>query len=341
MQRSVSSGQTGILLVNLGTPDRPDRASVGRYLAEFLMDRRVIELPWIFRLLLVRGIIVNFRAHRSAAAYRKIWTEEGSPLLVYSNALAQGLGQKLGPGFQVEVAMRYGAPSINDVIDKLLAAECENLIVVPLYPQYSGSTSGSVFDAVAEVLMKRRRVPQFQFIDAYYQRPEYIESIAASIEAHWQKNGRGEKLVMSFHGVPQKYVKRGDPYQHQCEASANAIAKRLGLDPSDWLLVYQSRFGAEPWLQPYCDKTLEALPSEGVKSIDIICPGFSVDCLETLEEIQMENKELFLEAGGEQFHYVACLNDSEDHIRVMQSVVNSALNQLSGAPGVASSSARD
>ena len=295
-----SSTTVGVLLVNLGTPERPVCPALRDYLSEFLMDPRVIEIPKLLRAVLVRGIIVNVRSHKSAATYRQIWTEDGSPLLVNSMKLGDKVSQVLAKqrgSYQVEVAMRYGKPSVADKIASLHAQGIRTLVVIPLYPQYSGSTNGSTFDALGAAFSKQRWVPKLHFVSDYYQRDSYIKAIGDSISQHWQQHGRNQKLLMSFHGIPQKYITRGDPYQAQCRASAAAIANYLDLNESDWMLVFQSRFGAEEWLQPYCDQTLKSLPAQGIKSVDIICPGFSADCLETLEEIEGE-KQRVLYPGG-------------------------------------------
>lgn len=316
-----SNNKVGVLLVNLGTPDRPVCPSLRKYLAEFLMDPRVIEIPRLLRLILVRGIIVNFRSHKSAATYREIWTKEGSPLLINSQKLSDKVGTVLGDDFIVELAMRYGEPSVEDKLASLHQQGVRKLIVIPLYPQYSGSTNGSTFDAIGKALSKQRWVPDLSFVSAYYQRDSYIRAIGDSIKSHWQKNGRSQKLLMSFHGIPKKYTVKGDPYENQCRQSAQDLADYLGLTQDEWQLVFQSRFGAEEWLQPYCDQTLKELPSKGVKSIDIVCPGFSADCLETLEEINGENREYFIGAGGKNYHYIPCLNDSDPHAKLMSEIV--------------------
>ncbi|MDG1905635.1 MAG: ferrochelatase [Arenicella sp.] len=310
-QRRVN--KRGVLLVNLGTPDRPVCPSLRRYLAEFLMDPRVIELPHLLRTILVRGIIVNVRSHKSAAAYREVWTDAGSPLLINTNNVAEKTQTILGDGFHVEVAMRYGNPSIQAGLDALFKAGIRDVTVIPMYPQYSGSTNGSTFDALTDALKKHRWIPKLNFISEYYQHPQYINAICESIKAHWQEHGRADRLMMSFHGVPKKYITKGDPYYAQCQATALAVAERLGLGPEDWMLVFQSRLGAEEWLKPYCDETLKTLPSQGIKAVDVICPGFSVDCLETIEEIDGENREYFIDAGGERYSYIKCLNDSDAH----------------------------
>lgn len=316
-----STPRIGVLLANLGTPSRPVCPGLRRYLSEFLQDPRVIELPRFFRWLLVKCIIINFRAHKSARIYRKIWTDEGSPLLLNSLALAQATSKTLGDDYHVVCGMRYGAPSIQEKLQELHDAGTREVIVIPMYPQYSGSTNGSTFDAVAKTYSRFRWVPKLKFIDSYYQNPLYIKGIANSVRRQWAHYPRGQKLIMSFHGVPQKYIEKGDPYQAQCQASANAIASELELKDDEWMLVFQSRFGAQEWLQPYCDKTLESLPASGIKNIDIICPGFSADCLETLEEIEQENREVFEQAGGEQYRYIPCLNDHADHAALMADIV--------------------
>ncbi len=322
---STSNKKVGVLLCNLGTPDRPVCPGLRKYLAEFLMDPRVIELPKLFRAILVRGIIVNFRSHKSAATYREIWTDQGSPLLLNSVALGEKVSTLLGDDFQVEVAMRYGNPSIESKVQALHQAGVRKVIAIPMYPQYSGSTNGSTFDALGAAFAKQRWVPKLSFVSDYYQHDEYIAAIAESVKEHWAKHGRKQKLVMSFHGVPKKFSHRGDPYEWQCKESAQRIADYLELEDDEWILVFQSRLGAEEWLQPYCDKTLQGFPEQGVKSVDIICPGFSADCLETLEEIDGENKEYFMEAGGEAYSYIPCLNAHDRHAELMANVVKANL----------------
>ena len=316
-----SSSLIGVLLVNLGSPERPVCPGLRKYLSQFLTDPRVIELPSFFRHLLVKGIIINVRSHKSAATYREIWTERGSPLLEHTEDLSKKVQKKLGKKYIVDFAMRYGKPDIEQKIQHLHDQGCRKLIILPMYPQYSGSTTGSVFDDLGKALSKQRWVPELEFINEYYQNPKYIDAICNSISQHWKKQGRAQKLIISFHGVPQRYVENGDPYQQQCEKTAEQIAKQLKLKKDQWMLVFQSRFGAQPWLQPYCDETLKALPAQGTKAVDIICPGFSADCLETLEEIEQENKEYFIEAGGEDYRYIPCLNASSDHVDLVCDIV--------------------
>lgn len=316
-----SDGKTGVLLINLGTPERPVCPGLRTYLAEFLMDPRVIELPALFRAILVRGIIVNTRSHKSAAAYREVWTEQGSPLMVNTAGLGDKVRTLLGDDFDVEIAMRYGKPSIKDKLKVMHDRGIRKIIAIPLYPQYSGSTNGSTFDAIGQALSRQRWVPSLNFVSDYYQREAYIKAVGESIKAHWAEHGKKQKLILSFHGVPKNYITKGDPYLSQCEHSAQQIANYLSLEQDEWMLVFQSRLGAQEWLKPYCDETLKSLPSQGVKSVDIVCPGFSVDCLETLEEIDGENKEYFLQAGGQAYSYIPCLNDSTHHAELMFDII--------------------
>lgn len=329
----------GILITNLGTPDAPDRRSLRRYLKEFLSDPRVVEAPrWLWWVIL-NLVILNIRPARSAEAYRKIWTPEGSPLWIYTRKLAHGVESRIGELFQappvIEVAMRYGQPSIPAALGRMHEACVDKLLVLPLYPQYSGSTTGSTFDAVARELTGWRWVPQLRFINGYHDHDIYIDALAARIRRAWSKQ-RGELLLMSFHGVPERYLRAGDPYYCQCQATARRLADKLELTEDQWRVVFQSRFGREPWLQPYCDETLKALPGEGVRNVDVVCPGFAVDCLETLEEIAMQNRELFVEAGGETFQYIPCLNDEPAHRDVLLDLIEQHAGDwtLNDDPGV-------
>ena len=326
-----SQAVTGILLTNLGTPDAATTSAVRRYLAEFLSDPRVVEFPRLLWMLILHGIILNIRPSRSAHAYRQVWTDEGSPLLAIAKrqaaAISSALEQQLNSPVKVELAMRYGSPSVESALEKLRQANVQHLLIVPLYPQYSASTSASTFDAVADVLKKWRWLPHLRMVMDYHKHGQWINAVAQSIREHWQEHGRGEKLMMSFHGLPKKYLLNGDPYHCQCHASARLIAEQLELEQDQWQLVFQSRFGREEWLQPYCDKTLETLPENGTKSVDIVCPGFSADCLETLEEVAMQNRDIFLSAGGQQYAYIPALNDRPDHI---QALVELIVNNLQG-----------
>ncbi len=315
----------GLLLINLGSPDAPDRGAVKRYLREFLNDRRVVEMPrWLWWPIL-NGVILNLRPRRSAAAYQRIWTPEGSPLLVHTRALAEGLQARLGEAVRVEMAMRYGKPSIAAGLEKLRAAGCERILVFPLYPQYSATTTGSAFDAVTEELRRWRWIPELRLISQYYDHPDYIAALAASVRDYQERHGTPERLLISFHGIPQRFADQGDPYPHQCRATAEALAAALELGPGQWEMSYQSRMGREPWLAPATADRLAALPGEGVRSVQVICPGFAADCLETLEEIAMENRDRFLAAGGETFGYIPCLNESPAHLNALTALARQHL----------------
>ncbi len=308
---------TGILLVNLGTPDAPTAKALRRYLADFLWDRRVTELPRLLWWFALHGVILRIRPARSARLYEKVWTENGSPLLSISKLQAQALQNSLGEEFKVVLAMRYGNPSIANGLEEL--RNVERIIVLPLYPQYSGTTTGSSFDAVAEVLKTWRVVPDLRFISDYHDNSAYINALIAQIKAYWDQHGVAEKLLFSFHGIPQRFVIAGDPYADQCHKTAKLVA--LGLEIENWEVVFQSRFGREKWLEPYADHKLITLAKGGVKRVDVVCPGFSADCLETLDEINRENRDIFLEAGGEEFHYIPALNDSDEHIEALVEIL--------------------
>jgi protoporphyrin/coproporphyrin ferrochelatase len=323
----------GVLLVNLGTPDAPRTPEVRRYLAEFLADPRVVEmarLPWW---LILHGIILRTRPRRSAAAYRKVWDDQGSPLLAIgrrqADALRQNLAAALGDRVRVELAMRYGNPSLAAGLERLRQAGIGRLVVLPLYPQYAGATTASTFDGLSEVLRRWRWLPELHFITHYHLRPAYLDALAQSVRDHWAAQGEPERLLLSFHGIPKAYADQGDPYPLQCAATASALAERLGLPTDRWQLSYQSRLGRAEWLRPYTDQTLEAWGKAGVGRVDVLCPGFAADCLETLEEIAQENRHLFQQAGGGEYHYIPALNDRPDHIAALAELV---LERLGGAP---------
>lgn len=317
--------RAGVLLTNLGTPDAPRRKDLRRYLKQFLSDPRVVELPRPLWWLILNLVILNVRPGRSAAAYRKIWTEQGSPLLVNTRRVTEGLLADLDDHFPqrplVKFAMRYGEPSIPSVLRQMYDAPLQRLLVLPMYPQYSGSTTGSTFDAVSRELRRWRWVPELRFVSSYHDHELYIDALAQRVHHAWNENHRGELLLMSFHGVPRRYLLKGDPYHCQCHATARLLAARLDLRDDQWKVVFQSRFGREPWLQPYCDETLASLPGRGVRRVDVVCPGFAVDCLETLEEIAMQNRELFEHSGGESFQYIPCLNDDPAHLDLMRKLI--------------------
>ena len=313
-----------VVLVNLGTPDAPDTPSVRRYLSEFLSDPRVVELPRWKWWPILHGIILRIRPRRSAHAYQQVWTERGSPLMVHSEALATAVGARLsavaaGPVW-VRSAMRYGRPALAAVLRELQAENVRRILILPMYPQYSGTTTGSVFDALADELKAWRWIPDLAFVNDYYRHPGYAEAIAESVRRHWAQQGR-RHLLLSFHGIPARYLHAGDPYHCHCHATARRVAELLGLGERDWTIAFQSRVGREPWLRPYTDETISAMPARGIRAIDVICPGFAVDCLETLEEIAVENRERFLSAGGEQFSYIPCLNESDEHAALVAQLV--------------------
>jgi len=330
----------GIIITNLGSPSAPTPKALKRYLAEFLADPRVVETPrWLWWCIL-NGIILNIRPRRSAKAYAKVWTDHGSPLTHTMSELTVALRISLAKKFQqgdnlnfvVDFAMRYGEPSIEETMVRLQNQGVQRFIVLPLYPQYSASTTASTFDEFARVMSHLRWQPSLDFLPAYYDNPHFVHSIATSIQQFRQQNGSGELLVFSYHGVPQRYLHKGDPYHCQCLKTSRLIVDILGLEDTQHKTYFQSRFGREPWLQPYMDKSLVKLAEQGYKKIDIICPGFSIDCLETLEEVQMEARQEFIDAGGESLNYIPCLNASFNHVqlieRLLESHIESHLSQL-------------
>lgn len=325
-----SNPPLGVLLTNLGTPEAPTPRAVRRYLAEFLSDPRVVEAPRWLWLPALYGIILTIRPRRSAAAYAKIWWDEGSPLLVIARrqqrALQQRLDEVLNRPAHVALAMRYGEPSLARGLDELRDAGAEKILLLPMYPQYSATTTATTFDRVAEILRGWRDQPALRTVMHYPGEPAYIRALAGSVRRYWQAHGRGERLMLSFHGIPKRYAKKGDPYPRDCGLTGQRLAAELGLDGGEWKTCFQSRFGREPWLQPYTDKTLEAWAREGVKTVDVLCPGFSADCLETLEEIAIGNRELFEASGGERLSYIPALNDDPAHIDMLAGLVERELS---------------
>lgn len=314
----------GILLVNLGTPDQPTPAALRRYLGEFLADPRLTEMPrWLWRLIL-HGIILRVRPKRSAHAYQQIWTENGSPLLYWSKQQVKALRQQLEQSslpITVALGMRYGHPSIAQSLETLRQANTRYLLILPLYPQYSATTTASVFDAIGKTLQYWRWLPDIRFISHYHDYPAYIQALTQQIRSYWQQHGQADKLLFSFHGIPQRFFLNGDPYFCECHKTARLVAEQLQLPAERWQVVFQSRFGREPWLQPYTDEQLKSLAAAGTARVDVICPGFAADCLETLEEIAKQNRDLFLQAGGQAFHYIPALNDNPEHIQMMVSLI--------------------
>ncbi len=315
------TSKTAVLLTNLGTPGSLDRVAVKQFLKQFLSDKRVVEIPRPPWWLILNGIVLPLRSGKTLRGYQRIWTDEGSPLMVYSRRQQSALQQKLGDEIPVALAMRYGNPSFENVVGKLMESGLNRLIVLPLYPQNSATTTATTFYHLADNLAGYRNLPSVHFIDSYYQHPAYIQALANSVRAHWQELEHRNHLVMSFHGLPQINVDRGDPYYDQCQNSAKMLAGKLELEESNWSLCFQSRFGKQAWLKPYTSDVLSELAANDIKKVDIICPGFSADCLETLDEIQIEYRDLFMTQGGEQFHYIGALNDSDDHIEMMHALV--------------------
>ena len=324
--------RTAVLFCNLGTPDAPTASALRRYLGEFLSDHRVVEIPRLVWMLILHGIILRIRPAKSALKYASIWTAEGSPLKVWTERQAQALNAvfaKRNEQVSVRYAMRYGNPSMASQLDALKAEGFTRVLVMPAYPQYSGTTTASVFDAVYTWGQRTRLLPEFRFINHYHDHPAYIAALAQQVRAHWAAHGQGERLVMSFHGVPERTLHLGDPYHCECYKTARLLGECLGLAKSQYIVTFQSRFGKAKWLEPYTEPTLVALAEQGVKKVDLICPGFTSDCLETLEEIAQEAQEAFHAAGGDTFHYIPCLNDSPQWVDAMRSL---CLQHMAGWP---------
>lgn len=321
--------KVGVLITNLGTPDAPTTPAVRRYLAEFLADPRVVELPrWLWRIIL-HGVILRIRPARSAKAYESVWRDDGSPLLIHTRNQAQALAAELstryGKQVSVKFAMRYGNPSIASVAEELMAEGCRKLLVLPLYPQYSATTTGSTFDAISHWLRQRRWLPNLRFVTHYHDHPLYIQALAKQVKKHWQNHGRTQKLILSYHGIPKRYLLQGDPYHCECYKTSRLLGEALSVETGFIITTFQSRFGREEWLKPYTDETLKKLPEQGIHSIQIMCPGFSSDCLETVEEIDEENREYFMEAGGERYEYIEALNASATHIQALTGIIEENL----------------
>lgn len=319
---------TGVLLVNLGSPQSCATADVRRFLRRFLSDQRVIEAPRWLWFLVLNLLILPRRPQKSAAAYSKIWQQDGSPLVVLSQRLGEKLGAALkAQNIHVGVAMRYSAPEIDAVMQQLRAVGCERVILLPLYPQYSATTSATIVDALNQTLSKMRNQPEMRYIKDFYQQDFYINALAEHIGSFWQQYGRAQKMLFSFHGLPQSYVAKGDPYQQQCETTAALLAQKLNLSADEWQMSFQSRFGRQEWLQPYTDATLMQLGREKCPSLTVFCPGFSVDCLETLEEIAITGKAQFQQNGGGDFAYISALNDSDIHVTMLRALIEQHLWQ--------------
>ena len=328
-----AAARVGVLLVNLGTPDSPSYFDVQRYLKQFLSDRRVIDTPRAIWLPLLYGVVLPFRPFKTAANYRKIWMPEGSPLAVYSRRLtdkiAESLSRESTVPARVALAMTYGNPSIEAALAQFAQHNVQRLLVLPLYPHYCGSTTGSVFDAVSRALSRVRWLPEMRFINDYHDDPGFIAALAARIEAQWQSDGARSHLLLSYHGIPLSYVRDGDPYQSQADATTRLLVQRLGLSEGEWSHCYQSRFGRVEWLKPYAVDTIAKLAAQGVRNLTVVSPAFAVDCLETLEEIAVEYRDLFKSKGGERLALVPGLNDGDDHVAALGAVIKA---HLSGWP---------
>ena len=316
--------RTAILLINLGTPEAPTRAAVRRYLKEFLFDPRVVEIPRPLWWLILNGIILNLRPAKSAAKYAQIWNRDGSPLMAHTERQAKLLRGYLGEQGQsalvVAFAMRYGEPSIASVLARLHRQRCERILILPLYPQYAASTTASALDAISDCLRRTRNIPELRMVKHFHDHPAYIAALAESVRKHWGLHGKPDKLLMSFHGLPRYTLERGDPYHCECQKTARLLAESLTLAPEQYQISFQSRFGRAEWLQPYTAATLAQWGHEGMRRVDVICPGFVADCLETLEEISMEGRAEFLQAGGKEFHTIPCLNENDAWIRALAQI---------------------
>jgi len=321
----LSTERIGILLVNSGTPEAPEPAAVRAFLARFLADRRVVQLPRALWLPLLYGVVLPLRPPRVARKYRRIWTDAGSPLRELTVSLraelAGVLAQRVLAPLLVEVGMLYSAPDVSAALERLRAGGAQRLLVLPLFPQYCGATTGAAFDQVSAALQRLRWLPDLQLVADYHDHPGYIEALRASIEAHWKAHGRTPHLLMSFHGIPERYCRQGDPYHKRCHSTARLLADELLLQEREWSVSFQSRFGPAQWLRPYTQAVLTAMPARGVREVTVICPGFAVDCLETLEEIAIENRALFMQAGGQRFEYVPALNDSSAHAHCLADLI--------------------
>jgi ferrochelatase len=331
-----SPARIGVLLVNLGTPAAPTAQAVRPYLKQFLSDPRVVEIPRLVWWPILNGIILNTRPAKSAAKYASIWMEEGSPLKVHTerqaSLLAGYLTQAGHPELKVGWAMRYGAPSIPDSLNALRAQGCTRILVIPAYPQYASSTTASVMDEVARSMQHWRNLPEIRYIRNFHDDPGYIAALAGSVREHWAQHGQADKLLMSFHGVPRRTLELGDPYHCECYKTARLVGEALALPPERLMVTFQSRFGKAEWLQPYTQPTLEALAAGGLGRVDVMCPGFTADCLETLEEISMECREAFLEHGGKEFHYIPCLNERHDWIAALTALCRQHLGHWLETP---------
>lgn len=311
-----------VILVNLGTPATTDVKDIRRFLRQFLSDKRVVELPRLIWYPILYGIILPFRARRLQEPYSELWQDGESPLRSYSLSIVNQLQGHYAEALDIHLAMTYGEPSISNVLARCEQEGVEKILVLPMYPQYSATTTAAVFDQIAGHYLAQRRIPQWQMLSDYYRQPLYIQGLANTVRQHWQEHGKAERLLVSFHGIPKRCVDLGDPYFDQCQSTAQLLAEELGLDESDWQISFQSRLGKAEWLQPYTDKMLEQLGQQGLKTLDVICPAFATECLETLDEIAIEGQEQFAEAGGGSLRYVPCLNDNKDQLALLKHLID-------------------
>lgn len=329
--------RTGVLLINLGTPESPTAPAIRRYLRQFLSDQRVVEFPRLLWQLILNAFILPFRPAKLVHAYEKVWTPQGSPLMAISRAQQSALAQQLGPDITVGLAMTYGEPSVDRALGDMEAAGVRRVLALPLYPQYSGTTTAAAFDALFDALKRRRWMPELRTVGSYHDDPAHLEALANSVRAHWDRHGRGDRLLISFHSIPRRYLDAGDPYFCQCHKTARLLAQRLGLAPEDWAVSFQSRLGRQPWLQPYTDIVVPQLARNGVQTLDVICPGFSADCLETLEEVAIRYAEDFTAAGGRAFRYIPALNAEPEHIEALAALCRIQLQGWSQGAGESAS----
>ncbi|GAA3909754.1 ferrochelatase [Litoribacillus peritrichatus] len=323
------SKKVGVLLVNLGTPEQPTTQSVRKFLAEFLSDPRVVDIPRFIWLVILHGVILRIRPRKVAKLYQSIWFEDGSPLMHYSRQQQKALSEALADqNIPVELAMTYGKPSMADAGQSLAKQGVNHIVVLPLFPQNSKTSTGAAFDSLARSLKQCPHVPGITWVSDYHDHPGFIDALAASVTEYWAEFGRGERLLMSFHGVPERLEGLGDPYARQCRITAQMVADKLGLKEGEWLAAFQSRFGREEWVKPYTDATLESWGQQKFGRVDVIAPSFSVDCLETLEEIQIQNKEIYVEAGGQEYHYIPALNANAKNIEFLKTLVEQYLPDI-------------
>ena len=326
-----SKEKIGVLITNLGTPDAPNRKELKVYLNQFLSDPRVIELPKILWQILLKLVILQVRPSKSAEAYKQIWTDKGSPLLDIANrqlSKIQSSFSSKSENIVFEVGMRYGNPSIPNALLKLQNKQVRRLLVLPMYPQYCAATTGSTFDEVTNVLQKWRWIPEMRFINQYFEEKNYIEALSNSINTFWKNNEKPQKIIFSYHGIPKRYLTNGDPYHCFCLKTTRLVKEHMDLSDDEIMTTFQSRFGREEWLKPYTSEVMNELPRKGVKKVLVLSPGFSMDCLETIEEIKEENKEIFIDAGGESFDYVPCLNDNDEHVKFINDLISEKIEQL-------------